>query len=56
LITDRTFDPPDGCIFTIEPPIGGQLPFGPKKAIMRWFQKVMKDKVECVVCGLEFLR
>ena len=31
LITDRTFDPPDGCIFTIEPPIGGQLPFGPKR-------------------------
>ena len=55
LITDKSFDPPDACVFFIEPPMGGQSPFGPKKAIMRWFQKVMKGKVECVVCGLEFI-
>ncbi len=56
LITDKSFDPADQCVFTIEPPTGGQLPFGPKKAIMRWFQKVMKSKVECIVCGLEFVK
>ena len=55
LITDKSFDPPNECVFTIGPPMGGQLPFGPKRAIMRWFQKVMKSKVECVVCGLEFV-
>ncbi len=55
LITDTSFDPPDECIFNIEPLMGKQLPFGPKKAIMRWYQKVMKGKVECIVCGLQFI-
>lgn len=55
LITDRSFEAPQGCIFTIEPPKGGQLPFGPKKAIMRWYQKEIKNGIECVICGLEFI-
>ena len=56
LITDKSFDPSENCVFTIEPPEGGQLPFGPKKAVMRWFQKVMKNNIECIVCGLEFIK
>jgi len=55
LITNKSFDPSDNCIFTVGSFKGEQLPFGPQKAILRWSQKVMKNKVECVVCGLEFI-
>jgi hypothetical protein len=55
LITDKSFDPPDECVLNIESSTGGQLPFGTKKAVIKWFQKVMKGKVECIVCGLEFI-
>ena len=56
IVTDNPFKPFDRCVFLIEAPIGAELPFGPQKARMIWFRRIIKSNNFSIQCGLEFIK
>ncbi len=56
LVLDKIFEPPQGCVFLIEPLIGAGESFGPKRLKIVWFKKVTGKKKEFIKCGGEFVQ
>jgi len=53
---DKSFQPSVGCVLLIEPVKGQTYFLQSAKAKVAWSQKIVKDGVESIKCGLVFIK
>ena len=56
MIINRTFKPYKGDVFAIELAVGETIPLPSKRVKLMWSKEILKDGIECVQCGLLFLK
>jgi hypothetical protein len=56
MMTRRVFNLPKGSILLLEPLPGEITPLQSKKAKVMWSEKIVKDEIEWMQVGLEFIK